>query len=134
MIKSRDTSRNITWSRRVAKFEHCRIWDLVQLQSLTAMFKNILPGRRIPSGEFTFVTPGNNGASKENLPAMIAKPQVATKPRPNSKALVQAGDKKKTKKAKDSQPNDPVVSPQAFDQLLVSTVPTSTSAVECSSG
>lgn len=107
---------------------------MVQLQSSTTMFKNILPGRRIPSGEFTFVTLGNNGASKENLPAMAAKPQVATKPRPNSKAVVQASDKKKTKKTKDSPPNDVVVSPQAFDQLLVSTVATSTSAVECSSG
>jgi|SRR6266498_922886 len=101
------------------------------------MFKSILPGRRNPSGDFTFVTLGDNGACKENLPAMAAKPQVVTKPRPNSKGFVQAGDKKKkseTKKPKDSPPNDLVVSPQAFDQLLVSIVATPTSTVEYSSG
>jgi len=85
------------------------------------MFKSILPSKRIPSGEFTFVTPlAGDGLGKENMPA--SQVSVATKGRTGPKGFIQTEKKKKLelKKTKDLNTVEPsLVSPQAFDKLLV---------------
>jgi len=86
------------------------------------MFKSILPSKRIPSGEFTFVTPlAGDGLGKENMPTSQAS--GATKGRTGPKGFIQTTEKKKKleiKKTKDLNLVEPsLVSPQAFDKLLV---------------
>ena len=81
------------------------------------MFKSILPTRRIPSDEFTIITPlADDLSAKENMPVSVS---VLTKGRSSSKPA----EKKKRlelKKTKDLQVIEPpLVSPHAFDKLLV---------------
>lgn len=81
------------------------------------MFKSILPSRRVPSGDFTVLTNLMEDASgKENLPTQMhsGKPRMVTKPVEKEKK--KKGDSKKGKDV----PTEIIVSPQAFDKLLVS--------------
>lgn len=85
------------------------------------MFKlNILPSRRVPSGEFTIVTPlADDISGKENMPATHVP--LAAKGRTGPKGFIQTAEKKKKlepKKTKHLAEPSPV-SPQAFDKLLV---------------
>jgi hypothetical protein len=98
------------------------------------MFKAILPSKRISSSDFTMVAgPGITGDGpyngKENLrwehpqqTAMKADKSVA------SKGLGKSSDRHKTMKLKDKETNDqsnePVVTEDAFDRLLVSALST----------
>ncbi len=94
----------------------------------TTMFKSILPSRRVPSGDFTFITPlADDVSGKENLPSLAARAQMPlAKGRTVTKGFIQTSEmKKKTdhKKPKDSPSSDStVVSTQAFDKLLVSSI------------
>jgi hypothetical protein len=69
------------------------------------MFKSILPSRRIPSGEFTIVTPlADDISGKENMPT--SQVSAATKGRTGPKGFIQTTEKKKKlelKKTKDLQ-------------------------------
>jgi len=92
------------------------------------MFKSILPSRRVPSGDFTFITPlADDVSGKENLPTLAARTQMPpTKGRTVTKGFIQTIEKKKNtdhKKSKDSPSSDlTMVSPQAFDKLLVCSI------------
>ena len=94
------------------------------------MFKGILPPRRVPSPEFTIVSPlVENG--KENLPASPAlhpeasqngKVTVAAK---SGKAAAAAQDKSKRKKGGDTPSHTAPITistDREFDRLLVRTI------------
>lgn len=97
------------------------------------MFKSILPVKRIPSSDFTMVTPLTDSQTmpngKENHPgsAMVASTALPTQSKGVRQTLVapkglpQPNEKKKRvegKKAKE-QSIEPIGTNQAFDKLLV---------------
>jgi hypothetical protein len=101
----------------------------VHLSALTyAMFKGILPSKRVSSSDFTMVTPLLDINGKENLPGVSAPFSAAQKSTKSvlvaNKTQIQIPEKKKrgeVKKGTDFKHQDVEGSGmnQAFDRLLV---------------
>ncbi|KAF8656259.1 hypothetical protein AX16_002695 [Volvariella volvacea WC 439] len=90
------------------------------------MFKNILPSKRIPSSDFTIVTPSPDSLpnGKENQPGVGMLPPVSPNAKGTRQVLainkIQANEKKRTEKNNKDQtkPSDIPGTNQAFDKLL----------------